>query len=185
MLEVSLLLRTELTSIWNCPEMSVLVNVFTFTTPQGYAKDLMQFGSIVICVFAIILVNVLSLCYLYFEQTPKKALLVFIACLFRLSKMIMRPLLEFVIFNAFVNVSSVEVSSKIVSGVCAILFLIVMLVYTRLYFNPLPKDNPFYVLDTNYEHYGCITLFIKIVLLSIYPYTKKLLLMLLILEIIK
>lgn len=63
--------------------------------------------------------------------------------------------------------------------------IIFLMVYTRLCFNAVPKDNPYYKLDTNYEYYTFCLVAIKSFFYYSQPITYSLILCILILDVVK
>jgi hypothetical protein len=96
--------------------------------------------------------------------------------------MIGKFLLGCLVYNTFNDFEGNTVVSKIISGVCTVLFSVFLAIYSRLSFNPLPKNNSYFRLDTNYDSSNGVVCLAKIIVIFTFPFSYSLLICCFVLE---
>jgi hypothetical protein len=146
-LDLSIILNRELAELWNCIEITSIQQVISYLTPQGILKyqGSTIYSIVTICIFALVLINVFTLVYLTIRHSGKSAALLFAAYLFKLTKVAVRPILNVLTYNILSSDQSSPI--RAISFLLTVLFLCQMLLYVKLYYNPLPKNNHLYQID--------------------------------------
>lgn len=174
------LLLSQLPVHWNCLEINQLRLVMSYVSPQGIlsAAGMNTYVLICICLLAFATVNCFTLMAIVLHA-GKSPLLLFAAYLFRIAKVLVRPLIHFLIFN--VLFSELSVMLRAISGLLAVLYLGVVLLNTKLCFNPISKNNSFYQLDNEYDFVDILMVFVRVVLVCSSTAVRKSIIVLLVL----
>lgn len=144
--DFSIVLNLHSPTNWNCLEIIRLRYALSYLSlPEiFFSLGTSAYQLVCICIFVFVGANaaLLGLILLHSGDSP---LLTFAAYLFRVSRVLYRP----VVFALVFSVMSEQLAAplKIGSVLLLLLFLVVVLLNAKLYFNPLPTNNQFYQAD--------------------------------------
>lgn len=179
--DLSIILTSQLAAQWDCFEMKRLQNALSYMSPQemlaNQGVDIYHIVSMCLFIYAAINFATLTMMVVHAGNSP---LLIFAAYLFRVSKVLARPIILFFVFNVMCD--QLGVALRVGSGLLLLLFVTTVLLSTKLYFNPMPKNNPYYQIDNEYDFYDVIIVLVRIVLICFNTDVRKTILVVLAFE---